>query len=505
MPAAHVLVCWIGNTDLKAAEGKSDVGLGPIAQAVQARQFDSVLLLSDHPKEVATAYKKWLKGFTESAIEVRQHKLPTPTDFGEIYKGATEALADLQTVHGVNLELTFHLSPGTPAMAAVWILLAKTRFPAELLESSRERGVRTAQVPFDISAEFIPDLLRRSDERMVRMAQGVSDEVPEFAAIIHRSPQMKRVIEQAQRVAIRSVPVLIEGESGTGKELLARAIHTASPRAGKPFITVNCGAIPAELVESEFFGHKKGAFTGAGADRPGHFEAASGGTLFLDEIGELPKPVQVKLLRALQEGEVVRVGDSAPRKVDVRIIAATNRSLPKEIAEGNFREDLFFRLAVAILKLPPLRERAGDLTLLTDRLMEKINAEAAEDGRPLNKKLSVLAKNIMLEHAWPGNVRELLNTLYRAAVSSDGETIDAAAMKDAILDLGPAKGKHDAILDHPIEEGVDLQGLIQQVARHYLSRALSAAHGNKAQATRILGLPNYQTLTNWMKRYGVSK
>lgn len=504
MPATRILVCWIGNTDLKAAEGKGDVGLGPIAQAVQARQFDSIVLLCDHSKDVAATYKKWLTGFTQSAIEVRQHRLPAPTDFGEIYRAATDVLAGLREAHGANVELTFHLSPGTPAMAAVWILLAKTRFPAELIESSREQGVRTAQVPFDISAEFIPDLLRRSDERMARLAQGVADEAPEFAAIIHRSPQMKRVIEQAQRVAIRSVPVLIEGESGTGKELLARAIHTASPRAGKPFITVNCGAIPSELVESEFFGHKKGAFTGAGADRAGHFEQASGGILFLDEIGELPKPVQVKLLRALQEGEIVRVGDSAPRKVDVRIIAATNRSLTKEVAVGNFREDLFFRLAVAILKLPPIRARSGDLSLLIDRLMSRINSEAAKDGKPFNKKISASAKNIMLEHVWPGNVRELQNTLYRATVSSDEEAISAATMKDSILDLGPAEGQHDTILDRPIEEGVDLQGLIAEVARHYLSRALSAAHGNKAQATRILGLPNYQTLTNWMKRYGIS-
>lgn len=499
----HILVSWVGNTDIKASEGKLDVGQGPIAQGARARQYDLILLLSDHAKDVAAAYKNWLMEHTPSPVEIRRHKLPSPTDFGEIYKAATEELAELRNTYGDGSEFTFHLSPGTPAMAAVWILLAKTRFPAELIESSREHGVRTAHVPFDISAEFIPDLLRHSDQRMARLAQGLADEAPEFTSIIHRSPQMRRVIEQAQRIAIRSIPVLIEGESGTGKELLARAIHRASSRAAKSFITVNCGAIPSELVESEFFGHKKGAFTGAGVDRAGHFEQANGGTLFLDEIGELPKPIQVKLLRALQEGEVVRIGDSSPRKVDVRIIAATHRNLPKEIAVGNFREDLFFRLAVAILKLPPLRERAGDLTLLIDKLMEKVNSETSVDARPIHKQISVSAKNIMLKHAWPGNVRELQNTLYRAAVNSDEETISAETMQDAILDLGPASGQHDAILNRPIEEGVDLQGLIDEVARHYLSRALSAAHGNKAQATRILGLPNYQTLTNWMKRYSV--
>lgn len=505
MAGKRILVCWIGNTDLKASAGESGVGLGPIAQAAKACPFDLILLLSDHTKDVAATYKKWLVAQTSSAIEVRQHKLPGPTDFGEIYKAATEELAELRTSYGDSAEFTFHLSPGTPAMAAVWILLAKTRFPADLIESSKEHGVRAAQVPFDISAEFIPDLLRRSDQRMARLAQGLTDDVPEFADIIYRSPQMKRVIEQAQRIAIRSIPVLIEGESGTGKELLARAIHRASPRAAKPFITVNCGAIPSELVESEFFGHKKGAFTGASADRAGHFEQANGGTLFLDEIGDLPKPVQVKLLRALQEGEVVRIGDSAPRKADVRIIAATHRNLPKEIADGNFREDLFFRLAVAILKLPPIRERSGDLTLLIDRLMEKVNSETAVDAKPGHKNISVSARNVMLKHAWPGNVRELQNTLYRVAVSSDEKEISAEAMQEAILDLGPASGQQDTVLNRPIEEGVDLQGIINEVARHYLSRALAVAHGNKSQATRILGLPNYQTLTNWMKRYGVSK
>jgi transcriptional regulator with PAS, ATPase and Fis domain len=186
---------------------------------------------------------------------------------------------------------------------------------------------------------------------------------------------MDRLIQRARRVAIRNVSVLIEGESGTGKELLARAIHRASPRKDRPFIAVNCGAIPAELVESELFGHEKGAFTGATQQRTGHFEAADGGTLFLDELGELPGPAQVKLLRTLQEGEVVRLGSSKPTKVDVRIIAATNRTLTEEIASGRFREDLFYRLAVAVLKLPPLRERSGDLGVLIDHLLAQVNRE----------------------------------------------------------------------------------------------------------------------------------
>ena len=276
-------------------------------------------------------------------------------------------------------ELTFHLSPGTPAMAAVWIILGKTRYSAELIESSKQHGVRTASVPFDISAELIPDLLRNADKRLTELSRAASPETARFGDIIYRSEAMHRVIGRAKRAAIRSYPVLIEGESGTGKELLAKAIHTASPRRDNPLRTVNCGAIPTELVESELFGHEKGAFTGATQARPGYVEDADGGTLFLDEIGELPLTAQVKLLRILQDEEVTRVGSTKPRRVDVRIIAATNRDLMIEVAQSRFREDLFFRLAVLVLKVPPLRQREGDLGPLIDGLFDRINQSSISE------------------------------------------------------------------------------------------------------------------------------
>ncbi|HEX4166243.1 MAG TPA: sigma-54 factor interaction domain-containing protein [Bryobacteraceae bacterium] len=210
--------------------------------------------------------------------------------------------------------LTFHLSPGTPAMAAVWILLSKTGFKAELIESSKQHGVAAVSIPFDISAEFLPAMFSAPDERLDALSMGLPPEAAEFKDIIHRSPQMKRVVLMARRVAVRSVPILIEGESGTGKELLARAIHHGSPRSNGPFVAVNCCAIPKELFEAEFFGHEKGAFTGANVARAGYFEQADTGTLFLDEIGELPLADQVKLLRVLQEREVVRIGSSKSEK-----------------------------------------------------------------------------------------------------------------------------------------------------------------------------------------------
>ncbi|GAB6064749.1 sigma-54 interaction domain-containing protein [Deferrisoma palaeochoriense] len=498
---ASALVAWIGRTDLRASQGDPAVGLGPIAQAVAGRAYERVLLLNNYPEEEAGGYVRWLQARTSALLTLRQVTLTRPTEFGKIYEAATQALSDFLEKISPPPTLAFHLSPGTPAMAAVWIILAKTRFPAELIESSPQEGVRTVSFPFDISADFLPDLLERSDRKLERLSEGLPPEAPEFSDIIHRSTVMKRLIAKARRVAPRSVSVVIEGESGTGKELLARAIHKASPRRDMPFVAINCGAIPSELVEAELFGHEKGAFTGASRARKGYFEEAQGGTLFLDEVGELPPAAQVKLLRALQEKEIVRVGSSKPIPVDVRVIAATNRSLMDEVAAGRFRSDLFYRLAVVILRLPPLRDRKGDVSLLVEHLLENINNENANDPAYRRKKLSAGAKKLLLAHTWPGNVRELLNTLHRAAIWATGSTIDEEDVREAIL---PAPGaSEDAILGRPLGEGLNLPEILATVARHYLERAMAEAHGNKTQAARLLGLPSHQTLTNWLRRYGV--
>jgi len=494
-----ILVSWLGRTDLRAAQGDAGAGIGPIAQALLAGRYLSVHLICDFPPRDAKLYVNWLSQRTQSPVHLHPVKLRSPTHFADIYTSALGVLNGLRSEVG---GMTYHLSPGTPAMQSIWILLAKTTHPARLIQSSQEAGVEDANIPFDISAEFIPQLLAQSDRRMTELAQGNSIGEAEFADIFHRSAVMRNAIGQAKRVAIRSIPVLIEGESGTGKELLARAIHQASTRSRSPFVTVNCGAIPLELVESEFFGHTKGAFTGA-AERRGHFENANGGTLFLDEIGELPKAIQVKLLRALQEGEVTPIGQSSPRKVNVRIIAATNRTMVDEVVAGNFREDLFYRLAVAIIRLPPLRERTGDIGLLIDRLLEKVNLDGDELGLS-RKKLSTAARNFMLQHAWPGNIRELFNTLHRATVWAEDEVIDLEAMKGAILKLPSDRNTKTDVLNRTVEGGVHLEALMAEVARHYLTRTMKHTANNKTKAAELLHLGSYQTLSNWLDKYGVS-
>ncbi|SMP77897.1 regulatory protein, Fis family [Desulfonatronum zhilinae] len=478
-----------------------------MAQALEWERFDRLILLNNYPVSQVEAYQSWLgAGRPELILDMRQVRLSGPTCYSEIYQAALSVLQDV-TGKSPDFRLTLHLSPGTPAMAAVWIILAKTRFPARLIESSRDHGVRVVDFPFDLSAEFLPDAsradaLRERDARLERLSASLPPLAPAFADIIHRCESMRRVLLKARKAAVRTVPVLIEGESGTGKELLARAMHQVGPRQGGPFVAVNCGAIPTELVEAELFGHVKGAFTGAARARTGYFEAANQGTLFLDEIGELPLSAQVKVLRVLQENEVVRVGDTRPIPLDIRIMAATNRDLLAEVRADRFRADLFYRLAVAVLKLPALRHRPGDLSLLMDRLLEQVNAESSEEPGYQPRSLSPSARNLLLAHSWPGNVRELMNTLRRAAIWSDEPTIQAEDIQEALLPDVQFHSDKD-VLNRPLDKSFDLQRLMAQVARHYLDRALEEAGDNLTKAAQILGLGSYQTLKNWMKKYEV--
>jgi len=298
--------------------------------------------------------------------------------------------------------------------------------------------------------------------------------------LVGTSGPMQQVYEMIGRIATTKTNVLIVGESGTGKELVARAIHNESDRGEAPFVALNCAAIPENLLESELFGHVKGAFTGAVGNKPGLFETADGGTLFLDEVGELPLPLQVKLLRALQERTIRRVGGNSDRRVDVRIVAATNRRLEDEVAAGRFREDLYYRLNVIQLALPPLRERLEDLPLLVHHFIEKF---ARELGKPV-RGISEEAMARLRAHAWPGNVRELENGIERAVALSRSEWIEAESLPPALGQASEGKGASKSLP----EGRIDLDDLVAEYERGLLLHALERSGGVKKRAAHALGI-----------------
>jgi transcriptional regulator with PAS, ATPase and Fis domain len=494
----------VGGRDLDAAKSKGGKP-GPILSTLKARPHQQLHLLYNYDSEKVELYRDWLDAQLDIDIHLYPAKLRSPVHYGDIYEEASRLMTALAKEHSAD-QMSVLISPGTPQMQAVWILMCKTTFAVPMLEASEEQGVGDVDVPFDIAADFVPGLLAESDETLRRLSAGSSATPAAFESIITQNPAMRAQIIKAQKIAERDIPALILGESGTGKELFARAIHQASSRSkhnnGEP-VTVNCGAIPRDLVDSVLFGHMKGAFTGAVDHKEGIFQEADGGTIFLDEFGELPAETQVRLLRVLQDGTFNRVGDPKDKKVDVRVIAATNRDLMAEMIEGKFREDLFYRVAVGIVNLPPLREREGDLMLLTNKLLEGINAEAVNKiPEYKDKKLSAKARKIINSHGWPGNVRELHACLTRASVWSGGDTITEPEMRDALLKRPVKSGD---ILGRNLDNTFDIHELIKELKRHYIKRALSETGGNKTKSAEKLGLNNYQTLKKWMEDVGIKE
>ncbi len=303
-----------------------------------------------------------------------------------------------------------------------------------------------------------------------------------FGEIVGKSSEMLEIFDLISKVAPSKAGVLIIGESGTGKELIAKAIHTKSNRSSKPFVTVNCSAIPETLLESELFGHVKGSFTGAVANKAGLVETANHGTLFLDEIGEVPLPVQAKLLRFLQERDFRRVGDNEDRKVDVRVIAATNRNLEEEMEKGNFREDLYYRLNVIRIRIPPLREREEDIPLLTDHFLKKF---AAEQGKDINK-ISSLALQILSNYTFPGNVRELENIIERCVTLEQSDQLTAENLPTRLTERTEPRPSGLALELSP--EGIDLNKAMEDLERKLICRSLEMTGGNRSRAAKLLGV-----------------
>lgn len=349
---------------------------------------------------------------------------------------------------------------------------------------------------FDLLRETLEQCIERSRHSVEN--RELRRQLTEAAAseeIIGRSDALKRMLGFIETVAPTEATVLVTGESGTGKELVARALHAASARADKPLVTVNCAALAETLLESELFGHEKGAFTGADRRREGRFVQANGGTLFLDEIGEMPLQLQAKLLRALQQGEIQRVGSDTPITVDVRVIAATNRDLRQEVQEKRFREDLYFRLNVISIEVPPLRRRGEDIPLLAAYFLQRF----AERNRKSIKGFSPQAMDSLLRYSWPGNVRELENAVERAVILCNGDLVTGAELPDNIAHAAPQE-------EGPAQqESLSLAGMaLELVERRAIEDTMRQTGDNKSEAARRLGITR-ATLHNKLRKYGLEQ
>jgi DNA-binding NtrC family response regulator len=494
------LVAWIGRQDLDGAHRQ--LPTGPIVDFLRVHSDVEAILLSDWPRDETTRYISGLRRATIAAVDVRPVKLKDPTDYLGIFRAADAILGELSR-HTPLDQIAIHTSPGTSPMSAVWVLLAKTKYPGSHLFKSwvKDGAPQLAEVhiPFELTLDVLPDLAARRAQLLVP-TDAALPATGAFDALIHRSTAIASAIRDARRAAVYPNPVLILGESGTGKELLARAIHASSLRAGKPWGAMNCGAIARDLLDAELFGHAKGAFTGAITERIGRFEACHGGTLFLDEVGDMPAETQVRLLRVLQEGEIQRVGETKTRKVDVRVIAATNRDLVAAVRGGTFRDDLFYRIAVLVLRLPPLRERPEDVLPLAQHFLARLNERAADIPGAQRKQFSPSAKKFAESYPWPGNVRELENTLARIVALASGDTIRAEDLAAHVIPTD-APGISRAPLAS--RQNFSLQKELEAVERRLIEQALRESGGVKERAAKLLKLASRQALSHRMRKLGI--
>ena len=365
------------------------------------------------------------------------------------------------------------------------IVLTATNTVAVAVEAMKLGATDFVTKPFELESLRLKVAQILERQVLEREVVRLSDEVRQrhrVGRMVGRSPAIQEAFRTIERLAKSSATVLISGESGTGKELAARAIHDLSNRSEQPFVPVNCGAIPRDLIESELFGHEKGSFTGAVERRIGRFEAASGGTLFLDEIGELEASLQVKLLRALQERVVERVGSSEPIPIDLRILAATNRDLEAEVAAGRFRSDLYYRVNVVPLVLPPLRERREDVALLADTFLAR-NAETREQPGP-TPQLSDQAHRALLEYSWPGNVRELENAIEHGIAMTDGEAIEVGELPLSVR----RSGRAEALREEWRKGQIDFEELVARFESEILREALERNEWNQTRTASRLGI-----------------
>ena len=369
-------------------------------------------------------------------------------------------------------------------------LLRRTNPNIKVIILTGHRSIENAVLSMKYGAANFyekPPNLRKLLNEIRELSEAAGPELPPNRRVVTNDPRMQKILQSAEKAAATTAPVLITGESGTGKELIAGLVHEAGPRSAKPFIKVNCAAIPETLLESELFGHEKGAFTNALSQKKGKFELANEGTIFLDEIGDMSANTQAKILRVLQEQEFERVGGTETIRSDIRVIAATNKDLRLLIQKDAFREDLYYRLCVITLHVPPLRERRGDVELLIDHFLKVFSAQYAKEIRGLDDE----TRELLHAHTWPGNVRELKNCIERATIFCEGDQVTLEDLPSQYMEL---EGTH---------LGQKLQTTFEQLNRTMILEALEKSKGKKSKAADMLNI-NRRTLYNRMRKLGLS-
>ncbi len=467
-----ILISFIGNNDCFPNE-KS----GAILTVLENHKFDKLYLLYNHEKYLKPASEILAfcrKNYPKLQVIYKDCLSNDPTNYNIVYPAMYKALSEIQS-ENPKAKFTISVTSGTPTMHACWLFLKQGKVTdAKLIQVSRESGI--SEVTFEL--DDFPKIkkvsalkteltkFKRENEFLKKNINLAYDE------IIGESAEILNLKKEISVFADSEIPIFIQGESGTGKELVAEAIHKNSARKDGNLVKVNCGAIPLELFESEFFGHKKGSFTGANSDKDGKFKLADNGTIFLDEVADLPLSVQVKLLRVLQDGTFFPVGSSFEEKVNVRVISATNKNIEKLVEEGTFREDLFYRLVVRKIFIPPLRERTNDKILIAEKILSELNKKYQK-----SKIFSNSAKTKILQNQWRGNVRQLKNAVESAFVFPENE-ISAESLN--IIEIG--KTQSEVLIP---DEGINFDF---EVPKKYYEAALKKANGNATQAARLLGL-----------------
>lgn len=473
---------------------------GPILSLVSEKRFEKIILFSTPMTANNTVEtQKALKNFFPNIdVDIKEVFLDDPTEYFAILKGLRFHIKDIiETIPNANYYIS--VASGTPQMHACWLLLAASgEIPAHILHVRPPRFI-TANQPvvtdIDLSSPEFPIIRSNicsidSHDILITDCKTIIRQL----GIVGEHPKMNKALEMGIMLATSEVPILVLGETGTGKELFAKFIHRVSGRTEGNFVPINCGAIPKELVESILFGHKKGAFTGAIKDQRGKFVLADKGTLFLDELGELPLDIQVKLLRVLQDGIIEPVGATDFKQVDVRIIAATNKDLRKSIKDGFFREDLYYRLNIGEIYLPPLHERKSDIPKIALHILDRINANLK-----FPKRLSQAALKKLQIQSWPGNVRELENAIERSARLTRNNILEA---DDLILSTSLTPPDNHTSIPEP-HNGFSMNQFFDEIRTRLISQALDLTKGNQSEAARLLGV-SPQAIHKFIKKYGYS-